>query len=56
MMAVGDSRALRYPHDFKWQPRPWTIAWPLVVTQATDIYLDPDCGRAKDPVLSWAQT
>jgi len=38
-------------HGLRWQSRPLTSIWPLVVTWATDIITDPSCSRTTDPVM-----
>lgn len=43
------SMALGYPHGLWWQPIPGTDAWPLVVTQDTDIDTDASWRRAMEP-------
>jgi hypothetical protein len=43
------TRVLRYSHGLWCQPRPWTSAWPLVVTRATDI----DTAAAKPETQMW---
>lgn len=45
--------ALRHSHGFRWQPRPQTFAWPLVIPWAMDINTDSSCKtRKSDMALS----
>lgn len=43
---------LRPKHGLRWQPRPGTSAWFLVVIQATDINKDPVCNWTMDPDMT----
>lgn len=42
------SIALRYQHDPRRQPRPLTLALPLMVSRDPNINIDPNCGRGTD--------
>lgn len=42
IMTLRSRMGHRHQHGFRWQIRPWTSTWPLVVTFAIDIYLAID--------------
>lgn len=46
------SVVLKHQHGFRHQPRHRTSAWPLVLTQASDINTDPGCKRTPDPDMA----
>lgn len=43
---------LEHQHGPRWQPRPGTSAWPLVVALSTKIYPDPCCCMATEPGMA----
>lgn len=43
---------LEYHHGPKWQPRPGTSSWPLVVIWPMNIDTDPYCCTAIDPAMA----
>lgn len=45
----SSSMFLRLQHGYRWQPKTWASLWPLMVTWAMDINIDPSCRGTKDP-------
>lgn len=46
------STVLRFQRSLRWQPRPRTSTWSLVVTQAWGINIHPRCSRITDPDMA----
>lgn len=45
----GSSKGHPDKHGPRWWSRPQESAWPSMVTGATNINTDPDCGKTKNP-------
>ncbi|MEJ1281221.1 hypothetical protein NN561_012170 [Cricetulus griseus] len=41
-----------YQHGSRWQPRCLALAWPLMVSGATDVNTEPGCNRDPDPDMA----
>lgn len=61
-MALGnsagpeDTMTLRAPHGHRMHSRSLALAWPLMVSEATDINTDPGCNKTTDHIWSLAAT